>query len=72
MKQPESELASVLKLENGEIKSRIEWKQATTSEFACQPPKLSYLRYEMWCKSVGKEPVLNDWLKLHEIEPEQS
>lgn len=66
-------LSSVLKInEHGEIKSRYDWREIFGESFAAQPPKLSYLRYELWCKTIGRTPSLEEWLALHNIQKDET
>lgn len=69
MSETEKQLSSVLKLdESGEIKPRSNWRVSFEDCFTAQPPKLSYLRYESWCKEQGKNPELAEWLLLAGID----
>ena len=59
-------LADCLTIKDGEIKPRTHWRDAQ-DESTVAPPKMSYLRYETWCKDQGKQPSLDEWLEIHKI-----
>ncbi len=59
-------LSDVLKIDNdGVVRPRVSWREALGDTFAAQPPSLSYLRFEQWCKAKNTEPSLTEWLRLH-------
>lgn len=63
-------LASVLTLENGEIKPRHDWREYFQSLEPVQPPRINYFLYERWCEAHGRKPDLSEWLDMHGIKGE--